>query len=233
MIRRVEPQVMPSSRRQCRGLTGLVSGLSVLVVLAVGCDDAGGTAAGAGAELELREGSGVDVVEPELFELSASLKHSEAVAAYARRLEARHLRADEAASEDERLRLLESAFDFSVPEHEAGDDERALRVLRVELAARYAELAIDLRDADEVCERVSEILDPALPLPKDTVSARALVLLGDAAIAADRTRLAATAYMRSISVMDALRVDLEREMTSGARLQTSASDSRGAGEVAR
>lgn len=84
-------------------------------------------------------------------------------------------------------------------------------VLRLELATRISETLASSPDGVSVAlDLLEPMLDPELSLPLDRASARALVTLGELAVAAGDDALAAGSYARAIRVMSSLRKELER-----------------------
>ncbi len=84
-------------------------------------------------------------------------------------------------------------------------------ILRLDLAARLGE---ELMSTDAGARSAPELLAPMLAversLPLDRAIARALVVLGDAAVKTGDDALAAGSYARSIEMMSLLRQELER-----------------------
>jgi hypothetical protein len=115
-----------------------------------------------------------------------------------------HERAD-AQDRAGRIEVLRAALAMPVP---AGLGEA--EALRLELAARLGET---LAETPEGVVAARDLLAPMLPtarsLPVDRATARALVVLGDAALGTGDDALAAGSYMRAIRVMSMLREELE------------------------
>ncbi len=124
--------------------------------------------------------------------------------AYLRAMADVHDRADRARGED-RLQTLRQGLSLPVP---AGLAEA--EVLRLDLAARLAdELMTTPHGAPTARELLAPMLDVERSLPLDRATARALVVLGDAAVATGDDALAAGSYARSIEIMSSLRQELE------------------------
>jgi hypothetical protein len=105
-----------------------------------------------------------------------------------------------------RTQALESGLSIPVP----GDLPEA-EVLRLELATRLAETTMERPGGEKVaCDLLQPMLAPQRSLPLDRATARALVVLGDAAAKAGDDALAAGSYARAIGVMSMLRQELER-----------------------
>ncbi len=100
----------------------------------------------------------------------------------------------------EREALLLPVLEVPVP---AGMEGAAL--LRLEVAELLCETwKRDAAGARRAVTLLSPMLAPERTLPLDAVTARALVCLGDAAAAAERTDLAAESYLRAIRLMQML-----------------------------
>ncbi len=169
--------------------------VACLGVLAAGCEDS--RPAGPDARIELYSPV-----------LAAEDGAREAERAYLGEILRAHEQADAAlAAGDEasaRARLAEALA------HPVAAGDRAA-IVRLDLAARYGELQTP--DADGASETI-RMLEPLLAidqaLPIDSATARALVVLGDAASRVDDHALAAGSYARSVRVMSKLR-SLEAE----------------------
>jgi hypothetical protein len=115
-----------------------------------------------------------------------------------------HARAD-AASGAARIAILRGGLALPVP---AGLGEA--EILRLELATRLAETLLEAPEGGPVAiEVLSPMLRPGRSLPLDRATARALVVLGDAAAQTGNDDLAAGSYARAIRVMSLLRQELE------------------------
>jgi hypothetical protein len=126
--------------------------------------------------------------------------------AYIEAVAAAHAEADGYADADHRASALRRGLAVPVP---AGMAEA--EVLRLELAARLAEtLATHPEGVPVALDLLEPMLAPERSLPLDRASARALVTLGDLAVAAGDDALAAGSYFRAIRVMSSLRQELER-----------------------
>lgn len=115
-----------------------------------------------------------------------------------------HARADQLTGEA-RVQALRSGLGLPVP---AGLAEA--EIVRLDLAARLGE---ELMSTPHGAAAARELLAPMLEvkrsLPLDRATARALVVLGDAAVQTGDDALAAGSYARSIEVMSLLRQELE------------------------
>jgi hypothetical protein len=124
--------------------------------------------------------------------------------AYLRAVAAAHERADGLRG-DGRVQALREGLSLPVP---AGLPEA--EILRLDLAARLGE---ELVGTPEGSLAARDLLAPMLPversLPLDRATARALVVLGDAAANTGDDALAAGSYARSIELMSLLRQELE------------------------
>lgn len=124
--------------------------------------------------------------------------------AYLRAVADAHARADRAQGEA-RVRALREGMALPVP---AGLAEA--EIVRLDLAARLGEA---LMDAPNGARAARDLLGPMVAvdrsLPLDRATARALVVLGDAAAKTGDDALAAGSYARSIEVMSLLRQELE------------------------
>jgi hypothetical protein len=127
---------------------------------------------------------------------SASLDYLERVAAI-------HVEAD-ALRGKERIDVLAEGLALPLP---ASDGEA--EVAELDLAARLAETLIAEGRSGDAIERLSPLLEVERSLPMHVASARALVLLGDAAAAEGDEALAAGSYARAIRLMSLLRLELE------------------------
>ncbi len=84
-------------------------------------------------------------------------------------------------------------------------------MLRLELATRLAETTMERPGGEKVAVGLLQpMLAPERSLPLDRATARALVVLGDAAAKSGDDALAAGSYARAIGVMSMLRQELER-----------------------
>ncbi len=82
------------------------------------------------------------------------------------------------------------------------DDVPEAEVLRLDLAARLAQLELDRGEPGEARKALEPLLTPtSRSLPLDPVTARALVTLGDAARAEGDDALAAGSYARALKIM--------------------------------
>lgn len=124
--------------------------------------------------------------------------------AYLRAVAAAHERADGLRG-DGRVQALREGLSLPVP---AGLAEA--EILRLDLAARLGE---ELMGTPEGSATARDLLAPMLAversLPLDRATARALVVLGDAAAKTGDDALAAGSYARSIELMSLLRQELE------------------------
>lgn len=124
--------------------------------------------------------------------------------AYLRAVADVHDRADQAQGEA-RVRVLREGLGVPVP---AGLAEA--EIVRLDLAARLGEA---LLDTPHGARAARDLLGPLVAversLPMDRATARALVVLGDAAAKTGDDALAAGSYARSIEVMSLLRQELE------------------------
>ena len=124
--------------------------------------------------------------------------------AYLRAVADVHDRADQAQGET-RVRVLREGLGVPVP---AGLAEA--EIVRLDLAARLGEA---LLDTPHGARAARDLLGPLVAversLPMDRATARALVVLGDAAAKTGDDALAAGSYARSIEVMSLLRQELE------------------------
>ncbi len=126
--------------------------------------------------------------------------------AYARTVARAHREADRAVGLEARAAILRAALAEPVP----GDMPEA-EVLRLELAARLGETMAERPEgAAAAVELLAPMLHPARVLPRDRATARALVTLGDLAVATGDDALAVGSYMRAIRVMSSLRQELVR-----------------------
>lgn len=180
-------------------IRGRLSALALFVAVA-GCDPSGGDDEG-GEHTQLDARVVTHVVRTEA-PTAEGLAYIEAVARI-------HGDADAAATGDDAGRMiaaLRRGLALPVPAKLAEAE-----VLRLELAARLAE---SLAQRPEGVAVALDILEPMLAtersLPRDRATARALVTLGDLAVAAEDDALAAGSYARAIRVMSSLRKELER-----------------------
>ena len=125
--------------------------------------------------------------------------------AYVESVAAAHRRADGLEGRP-RTQALQAALAVPVPA-----DLPEAEVLRLELATRLAELSMEQPGGAAVAR---DLLQPMLSvqrsLPLDRSTARALVVLGDAAAKTGDDALAAGSYARSIRMLSILRQELER-----------------------
>ncbi|MEM7152907.1 MAG: hypothetical protein AAF799_08690 [Myxococcota bacterium] len=106
---------------------------------------------------------------------------------------------------DDRRRALRRGLALPVP---AGLAEA--EIMRLDLAARLGEeLLADPHGARAARELLQPMLTVERSLPLDRATARALVVLGDAAVKTGDDALAAGSYARSIEMMSLLRQELE------------------------
>ena len=125
--------------------------------------------------------------------------------AYLRAMADAHAKADEREGEA-RIGVLRRALAQPVPAglHEA-------EIVRLDVAARLGEELIE--GGPHGAQAARELLAPMLgverSLPLDRATARALVVLGDAAVRSGDDALAAGSYARSIEMMSLLRQELE------------------------
>ncbi|MBX7084593.1 MAG: hypothetical protein K1X88_35635 [Nannocystaceae bacterium] len=126
--------------------------------------------------------------------------------AYIEAIAAAHADADAYTDAEHRASALRRGLAVPVP---AGMAEA--EVLQLELAARLAETLATHPDGVPVAiDLLEPMLAPERSLPLDRASARALVTLGDLAVASGDDALAAGSYFRAIRVMSSLRQELER-----------------------
>jgi hypothetical protein len=124
--------------------------------------------------------------------------------AYLRAVADVHGRADALRGEP-RVRVLRQGLSLPVP---AGLPEA--EIVRLDLAARLCEeLVVTPEGAVAARELLAPMLSVERSLPLDRASARALVVLGDAAAKTGDDALAAGSYARSIELMSLLRQELE------------------------
>jgi hypothetical protein len=127
--------------------------------------------------------------------------------AYLRAMADVHARADRLQGEP-RLTALRQGLSLPVP---AGLAEA--EIVRLDLAARLAEELMappmESRGAPAARDLLAPMLAVDRSLPLDRATARALVVLGDAAVHTGDDALAAGSYARSIEVMSLLRQELE------------------------
>lgn len=127
--------------------------------------------------------------------------------AYLRSIASVHADADEREGED-RIRTLRRGLSMPVP---AGLPEA--EVMRLDLAARLGETLL-ADEAGRGARAARNLLQPMLTtersLPLDRATARALVVLGDAAVQTGDDALAAGSYARSIEMMSLMRQELEQ-----------------------
>lgn len=182
-----------------RAMTRAMNGRALALVLAlapVACDPSGDATttelARRGPDATLR----THVVAP-------STPTAEGLA-YLRAMADVHGRADELRGEP-RVRALREGLSLPVP---AGLAEA--EIVRLDLAARLGD---ELMTTPEGTLAARDLLTPMLAversLPLDRATARALVVLGDAAAKTGDDALAAGSYARAIEVMSLLRQELE------------------------
>jgi hypothetical protein len=105
-----------------------------------------------------------------------------------------------------RTQALEAGLSLPVPA-----DLPEAEILRLELATRLAETTMERPGGAKVaCDLLQPMLAPQRSLPLDRSTARALVVLGDAAAKSGDDALAAGSYARAIGIMSMLRQELER-----------------------
>lgn len=128
--------------------------------------------------------------------------------AYVRAMAAAHLQAD-GLSAQSRQAVLRAALAQPVP-----SDLPEAEILRLETATRLAEDLIGESKQGEGVAVARDVLAPMLApsrsLPLDRTTARALVVLGDAAAKTGDDALAAGSYARAIRMMSILRQELEQ-----------------------
>lgn len=113
--------------------------------------------------------------------------------------------ADADATDPERATaILLTALERDVP---AGDG--TLEILHLELAARASELLLDQGRAEQTLDLLEPLLATDRSLPLDRASARALVLLGDAAAKHGDHALAMSSYARALEVLSLLLEEVE------------------------
>ena len=123
---------------------------------------------------------------------------------YLRSLADLHADAD-ANTGEVRRKILRRGLSLPVP---AGLAEA--EIMRLDLAARLGEeLLADPHGARAARELLQPMLTVERSLPLDRATARALVVLGDAAVKTGDDALAAGSYARSIEMMSLLRQELE------------------------
>ena len=129
---------------------------------------------------------------------------SEAGLVYVEALASAHLEADEADSPERALDRLSIALELEPPE---GDGVAEL--LHLELAARAGELMLDTDRHQRCLALLEPLLAPARSLPLDRASARALVIMGDAAARSGDHALAMSSYARALEILSLLFEELE------------------------
>jgi hypothetical protein len=173
-----------------------IFGLAVLGAVA-SCDPTTGSAPGAEADTPdatLR----THAVEP-------STPTPEGLA-YIQTMARVHQEADAASGPRQKEEVLRGALAQPVP---AGLGEA--EILRLDVAARLSETLMEQPDGAAVaCDILEPMLEPRHSLPMDRATARALVVLGDAARQTGDDALAAGSYMRAIRMMSLLRQELEQ-----------------------
>ncbi len=178
-----------------RSRGGAWSALLLTIALG-GCDPSGGSSSEPAVRKAIDETLEVHAVAP-------STPTAEGLA-YLQAVSDLHARAD-AVQGELRIRVLRQGLAVPVP---AGLGEAEL--LRLDLAARLAEeLLARPQGARAARDLLTPMLTPDRSLPLDRASARALIVLGDAAVETGDDALAAGSYWRSIQVMSLLRQELE------------------------
>lgn len=125
--------------------------------------------------------------------------------AYLEAIAAAHREADRSTGAAQ-LQALEAGLSIPVP-----SDLPEAEVMRLELATRLAEASMVRPGGARVaCDVLEPMLAPQRSLPLDRSTARALVVLGDAAAKTGDDALAAGSYARAIGMMSMLRQELER-----------------------
>jgi hypothetical protein len=125
--------------------------------------------------------------------------------AYLEAVAALNERADAAESPARLAEILREGLALPVP---AGLGEA--EILRLELAARLCETLLQTEDGAPVArDLLAPMLAPERSLPVDRSTARALIVLGDAAATYGDDALAVGSYSRAIEVMSLLRQELE------------------------
>lgn len=168
----------------------------VLGLVAAGCDPQGPDDGEGASQLDARVVTHVVRSEAPSAE---GLAYIEAVARV-------HADADAAQTDDREIAALRRGLALPVPAKLAEAE-----VLRLELASRLAEsLARRPEGVAVALDLLEPMLETSRSLPRDRATARALVTLGDLAVAAEDDALAAGSYARAIRVMSSLRKELER-----------------------
>ena len=154
------------------------------------------------------EGSGGQPGDPDAtlrtHEIQPSTPTAEGLA-YVEAIAKAHREAD-GSSGAAQTQALEAGLSIPVPA-----DLPEAEVLRLELATRLAESTMARPGGEKVAVSVLQpMLATQRSLPLDRATARALVVLGDAAAKSGDDALAAGSYARAIGVMSMLRQELER-----------------------
>jgi len=124
-----------------------------------------------------------------------------------------HERADEALAANklnEAIGILRTALDQGESIHRA--TRGAAEVVQLDLAARVAELLLEAERAREAVMVIEPLVEPERSLPRDRASARAMVVLGDAARAEGDHVLAVGSYARALELMSRLARDRATEV---------------------
>lgn len=184
------------TRSSMRRGRAVVLGLAGLVLGVLGCDPGGDEPAAAEDRRAPDPTLRTHIVEP-------SEPTPEGLV-YVRAMAEAHARADGLEGEG-RQQVLRAALGQPVP---AGLAEA--EILRLDVAARLGEeLMRDPQGARAARELLAPMLRVERSLPLDRATARALVVLGDAAVQTGDDALAAGSYARSIEMMSLLRQELE------------------------
>jgi hypothetical protein len=138
----------------------------------------------------------------EVYALTPSTPTAEGLS-YLQALASLHRRVEAASEPPRKMELLREGLVLPVP---AGLEEA--RVLHLELAAGLCETALEVGH-EPGADPLRKLLDPAVPVPLDLVTARALICLGDTALRSGEDALAAGSYARAIRLMSLLRQELE------------------------
>lgn len=118
-----------------------------------------------------------------------------------------HERAEAASAGPRRIEILRQGLAVPVPAA-LGEAE----ILRLDLAATIGEALLEQESGGPLAARTMLVpmLEPARSLPLDRATARALVVLGDAATKSGDDSLAVGSYLRAVRLMRLLREELER-----------------------
>ncbi|MCX4245048.1 hypothetical protein [Paraliomyxa miuraensis] len=188
-----------------RLMSRVAKGRRTLVVWALGlaaCDPS--TGGGNASPRAVERGGPDDTLRTHIIEPSTPTDEG---LVYLRAIADVHERADALAGEA-RVDALRAGLGVPVP---AGLAEA--EILRLDLAARLGE---ELMQAPRGAAAARELLGPMLAversLPLDRATARALIVLGDAAVRTGDDALAAGSYARSIEVMSLLSQELRQEL---------------------